>query len=78
MRGDELYVWQERNDEGWGVIAGGFVDAGGVRVVRALVTRSRALAEGQWREYAEAHQQHTGNLVRLGKFKLSVVLEIVR
>jgi hypothetical protein len=76
VKGDELYAWQERRAEGWSVVAGGYVEAGGVQVVRALVTRSRALAEGEFRQYADAHARRTGHAVRLARFKLSVILEV--
>jgi hypothetical protein len=76
VRGDELYVWQGRQAEGWHTIAAGVADAGEVLVVRALVTRSRSIAETEFRPLAEAHAKTHGVAVRLGRFKLANILEV--
>lgn len=73
MRGDQLYVWQVREDDGWATIAGLPLERPGVSV--ALVTRSREIAERPMRAYAHEHARQTGKEIRLSLFKLSVILE---
>ena len=76
MIGDLYYVWQERDQHGWAIIAAGEVDVSGMAMVRALVTRHEDIANGPFRAFAELHKLKAGVPIRLATFKLASILEV--
>jgi hypothetical protein len=68
--GDELYAWQEQEEDGrWGIIAVVVANAEAAQPI-PLVTRSFSIAAAM-RPMAEAHEQSSGHVVRLGCFELT-------
>jgi len=76
MNGDTIYAWQERTEEGWGIIAAVVVpnEFGGPTMPIPLIHRNEEIVR-RMGDLAIAHCEATGNAGRMVKFELSKVLE---
>lgn len=72
MRGDTIYAWQEKTDEGWGIIAAALPAVADGIV--PLVSRDLPSLENV-ASIARLHVEATGNELRLAAFELAEVLQ---
>ena len=69
-----IFAWQVLEDGQWGTIAA--VIMPGMSAV-PLVVRSRPLAEGAMRRFAELHVLSTGKRVRLARFDFAREMDVI-
>ena len=73
MTGDELWAWQVLEDGEWGTISTVVPEVGHA----ILVSRNKAIVTEFMRPLAEAHAKEFGLPVRLARFALAEVVEVL-
>lgn len=73
MIGDELWAWQVLEDGEWGTISTVIPEVGHA----ILVSRKKAIVTEFMRPLAESHAKESGLPVRLARFTLAEVAEVL-
>lgn len=73
MIGDELWAWQVLEAGEWGTISAMIPGVGHA----ILVSRSKAIVTDFMRPLAESHAKESGLPVRLARFALAEVVEVL-
>jgi hypothetical protein len=73
MIGDELWAWQVLEDGEWGTISAVIPGVGHA----ILVSRSKPIVTEFMRPVAESHAKESGLPVRLARFALAEVVEVL-